>query len=307
MSFQIPNRYRYPVILVSLLRDKLEEWTLKNIKREFLRQKIRDPELEELYFSIERDVQSSEEYCSLQPYKYILRVNGEINTISEGPEIIFDVDKNRVYVNTVDFYPIPKAVKDQITTIGKMLSKINVDLTEEEKEMWENESITDETLTEIEDIFALQIGIWTKKRVGPMVNYKEIFNGRKCYDRKVFIHLQEETGVMFYICNSEKYFENYFICSNRNKGCYYQFRNKKNLEDHERSCCKTALRIVQTEYGPTDVLIEKAQSHGLLPEMDYNRDFLFYDIESVLPKSNEGSAKTKVLSTHQLVSISANR
>ena len=307
MSFRIPNRYRYPVILVTLLREKLEEWTVENIRREFHRQKIRDPELEEYYFSIERKVHSSEEYCSLQPYKYILRRNGEINTISEGPEIVFDIDKNRVYANSVEFYPIPKAAKDQITSIGKMLSKINVDLTEEEREIWENAPLTFENLREIEDIFALQIRVWSKKRAGSQVNYNEHCNGRKFYSQQVFIHLQEETGVLFFISNTEKYFENYFVCSNRSKGCLYQFPSKKKLEDHERSCCNTALKIVQTEYGPTDTLIEKAKAHGLIPEMDYNRNFVFYDIESVLPESQDQSAKTQVLSTHKLVSIAANR
>ena len=155
----------------------------------------------------------------------------------------------------------------------------------------------------------LRVMIWTKKfnKDTRKISFEYLYTGNLTSNREIHLHYQEETGCYLLISDKSSYFKNYFVCKNRDQRCYYQFETKKQLEQHQILCCNEKVKIVQTEMGPKDVLIKKAQVAGIIPKTGKNRDFLFYDIESVLPKSSVKTKKTSVLSTHSLVSIAVNR
>ena len=129
--------------------------------------------------------------------------------------------------------------------------------------------------------------------------------GSRYFTKSVMVHFQEETNVFFVIDDEKKYLEKRFRCPNEN--CFFDFRSQKLFDDHFKLCGKTETKIIQQSMGPSSELFDKAEKHGLIPNCGFNRNFLFFDIESVLPPSDTRTEKTIVSTTHSLVSIAANR
>ena len=161
----------------------------------------------------------------------------------------------------------------------------------------------------IEHMFDLRVVIWTKRRKEEChrTEFQLLYTGFQGSTKEVLLHFQEETGCFLLISDEKSYFKDKYWCKNRNRGCYFQFESKALLDHHEILCCGEKIKIVQTEMGPNQNLIRKAEESGLIPKTEIHRDFLFFDIESVLPKSTVKTKKNTVLSTHSLVSIAVNR
>ena len=164
-----------------------------------------------------------------------------------------------------------------------------------------------ETILDLEDYFQIKIEVWTKYFVESlkMNVYKYYYIGSKYFNKSVMVHFQEESNVFFVIDDEKKYLERRIRCPNKN--CFFNFRNQKLFDDHFKLCGKTETKIVQETMGPSSELFDKAEKHGLIPKCGFNKNFLFFDIESVLPSSDIQTSNTRVQSLHELVSIAANR
>lgn len=111
MFLTIPKKYKNGIILVALLRNKLREWNITNLRKELRQGKVRDYEIEDDYYRIEKNFKSIEDFCTRPPFKFVVKRGGEINVFNDGPEIYFDADKNKVVFNPVDLYPVPQSIK----------------------------------------------------------------------------------------------------------------------------------------------------------------------------------------------------
>ena len=190
-----------------------------------------------------------------------------------------------------------------------ILTNSGIELNDEDKREWGETSIDFEMVPLLEEEYEFCARIWSQKRADNHngQDYFYYYTGNKIYSRKILLHYHEQTGNLLLVTDEEKYFNQYHVCKNKDKGCYYTFYSKKLLDQHETLCCKEKVQIIQTEMGPNLKLIRKAEQAGLIPKVEYNKDFLFYDIESILPKSEVRTKKTKVVSTHTAVSIAVNR
>ena len=184
---------------------------------------------------------------------------------------------------------------------------LKVEIIEEDRDYWGNSELEYNLEMEMEERHDLTINIWTKTFKDKRAEYQNYYNGDKCQRKEVSLHYQSETKRLMLITDKEKYFASYFVCKNRESKCFFTFRNKKSLQEHELLCGVDKVRIVQTEMGPSETLIERAVKAGLIPQTQHRRDFLFYDIEAVLTTSNVRTSKTTVLSTHSVVSVAVNR
>ena len=166
-----------------------------------------------------------------------------------------------------------------------------------------------DTMRVLETNYQIRFLVWTKG-MNPKTDrpfFHLYYTGSRAYTKEVFLHYQCETERFLMITDLEKYFVNYFICQNRRSSCYFTFHTRKLRDQHQELCCKEKVKIQQVELGPSGALIEKAEKAGLIPKTHHRRDFLFYDIETVLPKSIVKTTKTSVFSTHEVVSIAVNR
>ena len=303
MSFKIPSRYRHPIIIAYLLREKLGEWSPQRIRREFTRDRLKDYELEECYFLLEQRFTSIGDFCQDKNYTFFIKTENDLHVFSEGPPIFFDQTKARIFSEVYNLYSIPRGIKNNFTTVTEILSAMQIS----SREDWEDEEMTFETITQLEDWFDLKIEVWSKFlcTVQNRVLYKHYYTGNPANSKTFVLHWQQETETYFMVDDTETYFEKLFQC--QTEGCYFTFRSKKHLDLHEKLCGLSEVKVIQEELGPSGKLIEKAEKAKLIPKCEYNRNFIFFDIESVLPNSNITTKKTKVLSTHELVSIAVNR
>ena len=303
----IPSRYRHPIIVAYLLREKLGEWSPQKIKREIYRDRLKDYELEECYFLLEQRFTSIDDFCKDKNFTFFIKTGDVLQVFSEGPSIFLDQTKARIYFEIFNLYAIPRGIKNFSTTVNEILSSLEISSRYYRKEDWEAEEMNFEILSELEEWFCIKFEVWsrefcTKQR---RTLYHQYYTGDIAYLRKCYLHFQKETKTFLLVDDVPTYFEKLFEC--QTEGCFFTFKTKKVLEDHEKLCGLTEVKVIQEELGPSGKLIEKAEKAKLIPKCGYNRNFIFFDIESVLPSSNTKTQKTDVLSTHQLVSIAVNR
>ena len=125
MYFTIPKRYKNPVIILALLREKLREWNESSLKKAFKRGKVHDNEVEEDYYRIEQNFKSIEDFCQRPPFKFVVKQGDEIKVYSDGPEIFYDDNKKRVCFEKVEFFPVPKTIQKRIfKVINSLLWKL---------------------------------------------------------------------------------------------------------------------------------------------------------------------------------------
>ena len=99
MWLQIPTRYQHPEIICYLLKEKVANWNVANLRKEFRGGKLRDPELETSYFQLERTFISNI-FCVESNYRYILKKSGsEVETWGTGEEIYLDLINKRILFN----------------------------------------------------------------------------------------------------------------------------------------------------------------------------------------------------------------
>lgn len=304
---KIPNRYRHPIIIAYLLREKVENWCHTNVRREFCRGKLKDSELEECYYLLAERFTSIDKFCSDKEYQFVIKHKNGLKTFSNGPQILFDTENPRIFFEVYELYSIPRGVTKKITLINEILSALEITSEFWDEEDWEGERLTLEKIFFLENYFRIRFVIWSKYYCNKenRLLYNQLYIGNQASSKTCYLHFQEESGIFLMVDDVSQYFEKYFSC--KNEECCYTFKSKKLLDAHEKTCVREQVRIIQEEYGPSWKLIKRAEECKLIPRCAYNRDFIFYDIESVLPRSNVTTEKTKVLSTHKLVSIAVNR
>ena len=305
---QIPSKYENPVIIAYLLREKLgNNWDPKKLRREFYSGKLRDSELEECYFLLNRSYTTVEKFCSEKPYTWFLKSKDGLEIYSDGPAIYLDLLKPRIFFEVFELYSIPKGIKRKLTYINDILTAMNFSSPDWDKEEWEGEQFDMETIFLLENILRIRLQVWTKKfcvREQRFLYFK-YYSGNQASSKTCTLHFQEESETFFMVDDVDLYFEKYHMCSRPQ--CFYTFKSKQLLEAHEKLCLPDTVKIVQEEYGPSSKLVRRAEESNLIPKCKENRNFIFYDIESVLQSSTVQTEKTEVLSTHKLVSIAVNR
>ena len=306
-SFTIPSRYRHPIIIAYLLREKLGEWSPQKIRREIKRDRLKDYELEECYFLLEERFTSIADFCQDKNFTFFIKTENDLHVFSEGPPIFFDQTKARIFFQVYNLYSIPEGIKNYFTTVNDILSALEISSKYWIKEDWEDEEMNFETISELETWFNIKIEVWTREFCTKQrrVLYSQFYSGDQAYTKKCVLHYQQETETYLMVDDMVTYFGKLFQC--HTEGCFYTFKTQKILDTHEKLCGLTEVKIIQEELGPSGKLIEKAEKAKLIPKCGINRNFIFFDIESVLPNSNITTEKTKVFSTHQLVSIAVNR
>ena len=307
ISIKIPSRYRHPIIVAYLLREKLEEWTPQKIRREILRDRLRDYELEECYFLLEERFKSVADFCSDKSFCFFIKAENGLQIFSDGPPIFFDQTNPRIFFELFNLFSIPRGVKNNLTTVNSILIALEITSEYWVKDDWKNVEMNIETITELEEWFCIKFEVWTREFCTKQMRtlYNQYYSGNQAYTKKCILHFQVETETYLMVEDVQTYFEKLFEC--KTEGCSYTFKTQKTLDAHEKLCGLTEVKVVQEELGPSRKLIEKAEKEKLIPKCGYNRNFIFFDIESVLPNSDIKTKKTKVLSTHQLVSIAVNR
>ena len=306
----IPKKYENQILFAGILREQVDVWSQQRIKRFLSSKKMLN--FDRVYQS-RNTSQTDQELCKQFKYKFILRKRSETLTFGNGPEILIQLMKsNRIYFEPIEFYYVPDCIVKKYFKVLDVLENAEISTTASQKLYWKDTNISFDDLSWLEDEFQVQISIYNRKMT--KINgrydsvYETIFEGNSIYEKKIMLHFQEETGLLIFIENIDKYFDSYFPCKNADKDCHYVFCRKKDLERHEKVCStKESVRIIQKEYGPAKILIERAEKKKIIPKLTPNRNFLFFDIESCLPTNDQTSQKTKILNDHELVSIAVNR
>ena len=301
-----------PLIRGTILRETWSEnWSVAKIKKRVTKDKRLKDALSEHRFNILfKKFKSIEDFCEARNFKFIIKTNeGKIKTYSSGPEIIIDESTSRLCFDLSELFWVPKCIDKRLNTVIDILSKSGLSMNDEDIVYFGQNKLKYHDIITLETNYKICFRIWSKSQKTQRNGYDfDLFSiGNTEYKKEIYLHYQEESDSFFLIEKPEKYFAQYFPCKNRPSGCFFTFRTKKLKEEHELLCGSEKLEIRQTEFGPSHTLIEKAESNGLIPKLNFNRDFIFFDIESTLPKSNISTMKTRVLSTHEIVSIAANR
>ena len=311
MFFTIPPRFSDPYIFTGLLYEALEEkWDRKSI-----REKLKDFEFldnyEKFRFSIGN--QPPERIANHFNLCFIVQESGVTSTFGSGNKICLKKFSNtfKIFTDVQRFYYVPEG----IISNGKIFSDI--------KDIFEMKNLSIyKTLQEdfknckfvkIESKINVSINVYEKLKNDSTKNYEFKTLRLGCFsdENVINLHFQRATKSFLYIFDVKKYFENYFQCKNRDSGCMIYYSKKSLIENHEEKCMKVSEihqkpEIIQKEIRNFDILIDKAIRLKMIEKYPSRKDFIFFDIESVLPASEYQTNKMRVLSNHKLVSIAAN-
>ena len=177
----LPKTYRHPIIICSLLREKLEEWNFESVKRELRGNKIRDNDIEVAYYEEEKNFTTLEQFCSNQPFQFFVKTVDGIQTMSEGPAIYFDSQKKQLFFKKFQLYSIPPGIKAKLTTVHEFLTYAEsvdrgTDTDWSMKQDWAPHApLTWEDIQDIEILFFIRIRVWTrsfcKRENRPIYNF----------------------------------------------------------------------------------------------------------------------------------------
>ena len=122
-------------------------------------------------------------------------------------------------------------------------------------------------------------------------------------------HFHLEIPLIF-IRDEEAYFKSLYECPNVQFKCFYTTTDKTNFERHLKSCedpktLREKLHCKQVEFGHRSYPFDKLRT--LLDVEPTMNSFVFYDIETLVKKTEINIGKTDVVSHHHLLSIAANK
>ena len=196
--FKIPDRYCHSIIIAYLLREKVENWCQKNVRKEFFEGRLRDSELEECYRLLAERFISVGEFCSGRKFQFFIKDKNGVKTFSEGPEIYFDETKKRIHFSAVDFYPMPSELKKRITKVKDILTKVGTTHYRDfrQQEDWGDTNLSLENIELIEEVYDIHAEIWTREYCSKehRIKYSQLYCGDFFCSRTVYFHLQELTG-----------------------------------------------------------------------------------------------------------------
>ena len=312
-TFIIPACYD-PILFVGVLREYLSTWDHQSVTKSKSKhtKKLRDKDIEHKYLEFERKYKhlSLEPKCELFKFSFHLLTNGERQVFSEGPPIYLNLTKKpTLHFSDPERY-FPRGLLNNPDNFQILTHLKIADLGDEVG--WK---IPTDEILDFEDYFYVSANVWQKTPIKNGVNkniksynYTQLRLGSCENHHVIHFHYDETEDTLYLIQDVELYFKQLIRCKNFSLGCYFTFRTTQQKNDHEKNCSsEQQIQVSQKELGLNSKLLQKARDHDLIPsKIEPNRSFLFFDIESVLPKSNECFGKSSVKNLHKVVSISVN-
>ena len=320
MKYKIPKIYRDVKIFTIAARV----WCKTNWNLIALKKVQKDPEFKNLYYNMKSD---SEIYTLLElvtkyDIKLVIDNLGSTEKIGSGKETFLKIRSNaHIIFSNMNFYYKPKGVGQICLTFNDILrsqessknsecskTTLNSKNINNSENIPLTENLAQTGFVRLENKYKVSIDIWTKISKGKNVQFNKLRFGSCKYEKIIELHYSLDSENFYAIDLSGKYFENYFPCKNRMKGCQYYFNTKKKLEVHEQKCSEVQkYKVKQVEYGSDSNLIQKLIDLGHLSKRPRNENFVFYDIECLCPNVGLEIGKSRIVSTHRLLSIAANK
>ena len=309
MILTIPNRYD-PILFSSLIFEKLNfHWDRKKFH-----EISKNPEFLEI---LERNQlsfgnQNRERLAHHFNLKIYIEEDNQVFEFGNGKEIFLKkcLKNFKIFTCKYKYFYLPLGIEDN----GKIISDVK-SLQEFIGQNFDGLDSSFNTLDfcSFEAIYNLSINVYskTKKKGANLFDFKTLRLGQLKNDAlEVNLHFQKESNSFLLITSTELYFQNLFICRNKSKGCLITYSKKQLLINHEKTCknvdeIHASPKIVQTELRNFDVLIKKMIAKKMLDSYPVNKNFIFFDIESVLPNTTYQTKKMRILSHHKLVSLAA--
>ena len=315
---EVPAIYD-PIIYCAVLRDAIPSWDFESVQRaknKHKKGKLRNAEIEQKLFAMMKKYKNLSLKDKAEKFNFTFVIKkSEILEYSSGPEIYLDLTgKPQISFSNFQSEYFPNGCKNSPFSLEILK---NTDLFSDEilNEIRASEKMTFENILKYEEKLEVSIQVWTKlpQKWGKQkkikgYNFANIRWGNYHYENEIFLHYVELTDSFYLISDPKSYLKSLLMCKNRDRGCFFTFQDKQQKLLHERNCTtETRIEVKQTELGLNSVLIEKAELLGILPKnLKLNDNFLFFDCESALPKTNETFGKSLVQNEHKLISIAAN-
>ena len=319
MILQIPSRYLND-LLFSALCFKECQW---NWNRTQFLSLVKSPEFLELYEKTNESLKdkTGSELAEIFKIKFFVSDGKSLKIFGCGKEIFIKrLKTKRIYTDPNSFFYLPEGLKVDgqfITRFDQMLNfyQFVSEKTNKKRIKFDLEPcpLKIGKFSQLEEKYNVSISIFlkTKNDQTNTYNYETKRLGNCFIDNVLNLHIQEETKTYFLIVDSGLYFQNYHVCPNRSEGCLITFSKPAQMKKHILSCksvkeLQQNPEIIQKELKNTNFLLRKAKSAGILLNDTENKNFVFFDIECVLPISDYSTPKMRILNTHKLVSIAAN-
>ena len=319
MILQIPSRFLNDLLFSALCFQECQA----NWDRTKFSSLVKSPEFLELYETknvLYKD-KTNEELAEIFGIKFFVSDGKTLKKFGKGKEIyIKKLKTRRIYSDPCFFFYLPEGLKadgQYITRFDEMLNfkQIVSEKTDKKRMKFELDPcpLKVEKFSKLEEKYNVSINIFSKtKNDETNTYYYETKRLGNCFLNNILnLHLQEETKTYFMIVDYNLYFQNYHACPNRSEGCLLTFSKPAQMKKHILTCksvdeLQNHPQIIQKELRNTDFLLNKAKSAGILLRNPENKNFVFFDIECVLPVLNYSTPKMRILNTHKLVSIAAN-
>ena len=303
-----------PIIYCGILREFYPEWTCENVSKvrdHRNKGRLKSKSLEKRVLNMQDTYRSlsNKQKAELFPFTFNLKIKSQTFEYSSGPDIFLNMTTNSIYFSSLDHY-FPQGVSksENIFEIIHMMGFA-------QKCEGNPGKMTFDELSKIEQMFEVPFQVWSKvpKKTGKSISrydFKILRFGRSTceFDEEMVFHCDEKTQTLYLVTDVKCYFKHLIRCKNYASGCYMTFSDNVRKLAHEKNCTtETKIQIIQKELSLNSVLLDKAKQFNVLPQSSkINDNFIFWDIESVLPVSQEIFGKSRVHHMHKLVSISAN-
>ena len=305
-----------PIIYCGILREFYPEWNCENVSKvrdHKNKGRLKSKSIEKRVLDMQDKFKSlsNKQKAELFPFTFNLKIKSQVFEYSSGPDIFLNMTTNSIYFTSLDHY-FPQGVSksENIFEILHMMGFA--------QECEGNPGkMTFAELSNIEKMFDVPLQVWTKvpKKYGKERTIKRYdfemlrFGRSNCeIDEEMFFHCDEKTETLYFVTDVKLYFKHLIRCKNYPTGCFMTFDDNVKKLAHEKNCTtETKIQVFQKEFCLNSVLLDKAKQFNVLPQSHkINDNFIFWDIESVLPISEETFGKSRVHHLHKLVSISAN-
>ena len=314
MYFIIPKRFLNEYIFIGTLYEDEN----RSMDKEIYNQKLRSFEFREKYEQnlLQLRTKSLSEISDFFKLTFHIDDKGHFSKVGSGLSVYVRIRKTkRLITDPLDFYYIPQGLKHEgtyLVRLDQMLNyaHLNKESSKRSKINFEIEPcpLSSEAFLTMEKKYNCCINVYNKSLKASSFTYK-------CYRYSIDkpdayilnLHHVPECNKYILIINQEEYFDQNFKCPN--EGCRHVFYRQDHYDRHLITCTKSStikVQVKQKEIKNSDLLISRAREFGLIKSDPINENFVFYDVESALPKSDIKMKKTTVLSTHKLISIAAN-
>ena len=320
MHFTIPARFKNEFIFLAVLFGAISP---ESLTPKILREKLRSFEFLEEY---EQNVilfktKHRKNIADKFRLKFHINEKGKFSTVGTGRAVFIRILNTRtVFTDPLKFFYTPDGLSFNgsfLTRLDEILNHLNNQKLGKSRKRRKVDAYVIEPcpfksgdFASIEEKFNASINIYSKCKNDDQNEYlySTLRIGQIDQKYNIDLHYQKESGSFVMIHNKEKYFQNLLKCPNA--GCRFSFSKRNKYLRHLKFCTnilsRTKIKVKQHEVCNSSELFNKARKYGLIRSNPACDNFIFYDIESALPKSNIKTAKSKVLSTHHIISLAVN-